>query len=66
MEVADKFGLEAKIGGINSDGGGNILVCRESLESKYTNDSVFHQPSPYSQLNALHIYFHGLVRRDYN
>ena len=41
MEVVENFGLEAKIVGITSDGGGNIRVCREALESKYTNDSVF-------------------------
>ena len=37
MQVVDNFGLEAKIMGITSDGGGNIWVCREALESKYTN-----------------------------
>ena len=41
MEVVENFGLEANIMGIKSDGGGNIRVCREELESKYTNDSVF-------------------------
>ena len=30
--------------GIISDGGGNLWVCREELESKYTNDSF--PPSP--------------------
>ena len=40
MEMVENFGLEANIVGINSDGGDNIWVCRESLESKYTNDSV--------------------------
>ena len=47
MEVVASFGLEEKILGITSDGGGHILVCRESLESKYTNDSVLRHPSPY-------------------
>ena len=46
MEVVDNFGLEAKIVGITSDGGGNLWVCREALESKYTNDSVFFSPKP--------------------
>ena len=41
MEVVENFGLESKIVVINSDGGGNHWVCREALESKYTNDSVF-------------------------
>ena len=40
MEVVETFGLEAKIMGITSDGGGNIQVCREAMESKYTNKSV--------------------------
>ena len=34
IEVVDNFGLEATIVGITSDGGGNIWVCREALESK--------------------------------
>ena len=29
MEVVVNFGLEEKIVGITSDGGGNIRVCRE-------------------------------------
>ena len=41
MEVVDNFGLKEKIVGITSDGGGNFWVCREALESKYTNESVF-------------------------
>ena len=41
MEVVENFGLEAKIVGTTSDGGGNLQVCREALVSKYTNDSVF-------------------------
>ena len=40
MEVAENFGLEEKVVGIMSNGGGNIRVCREALELKYTNDSV--------------------------
>ena len=46
MEVVEKLSLEKKIEGITSGGGGNIPVCREALESKYTNDSVFHHQSP--------------------
>ena len=46
MEVVENFGLEENIVGIASDGGGNILVCRESLESKYTNEYVFPPPNP--------------------
>ena len=45
MEVVDNFGSEANIAGITSDGGGNLQVCRESLESKYTNDSVITPPN---------------------
>ena len=41
MEVVDIFGLEGNIVVIMSDGGGNIWVRREALESKYTNDSIF-------------------------
>ena len=47
MEVVNNFGLEEKIVVITSDGGGNIWFYREALESKHTNDSVFHHPSPY-------------------
>ena len=46
MEVVDNFGLEGKIVGITSDGGGNLWVCREALELKYTNDSVFFTQAP--------------------
>ena len=46
MELVENFGLEANIVGIKSDGGGNIWVCREALESKYTNDYVFFSPKP--------------------
>ena len=66
MEVVEKFILEAKILGINSAGGGNLWVCREALDSKYTNDSVFHHPIPYSPHSALHIYLQGLTRRECN
>ena len=31
MEVVENFGLEAKIVGITSDGGGNLRVCREAM-----------------------------------
>ena len=62
MEVVENFGLEAKIVGITSDGGGNLRVCREALESKYTNDYVFPHPSPYSPWSALRIYQQGLAR----
>ena len=48
MEVVDNVGLESNIVGIKSDGGGNIWVCREALESKYTNDSIFYHLIPYS------------------
>ena len=48
MEVVNNFGLEAKTVGITSDCDGNIWVCREALESKYSNDSVFHHPRPSS------------------
>ena len=41
MEVVENFGLEENIVRITIYGGGNLMVCREALESKYTNDSVF-------------------------
>ena len=66
MEGVDNFGLGEKIVGITSDGGGNIWVCREALESKYTNASVFKHSIPYSPWIALRIYWKGLVRRDCN
>ena len=53
MEVVDNFGLEANIVGITSDGGGNIRVYREALESKYTNDSVFFSPNPLFTVECL-------------
>ena len=45
-EVVENFGLEAKIVGITSDGGENLQVCREALESKYNKDSVFSPHKP--------------------
>ena len=53
MEVVETFGLEAKIMGITSDGGGNLWVCREALESKYTNDSVSPPPNPLFTMECL-------------
>ena len=53
MEVVENFGLEAKIVGITSDGGGNLRVCREALESKYTNDYVFSPPNPLFSMECL-------------
>ena len=46
LEVVDNLGLEENIVEIISDGGNNIWVCREALESKYTNDSVSPPPKP--------------------
>ena len=63
MEVVENFGLEAKIVGITSDGGDNLRFFREAMESKYTNDSVFPHPSPYSPWSALRIYCQVLARR---
>ena len=42
--MVDNFGLEANIVGITSDDGGNLRVCRESLESKYINEHFFSPP----------------------
>ena len=53
MEVMENFGLEEKIVGITSDGDGNLRVCREALESKYTNDSVFFSPKPLFAMDCL-------------
>ena len=53
MELVENFGLEAKIVGITSDGGGNIRVCREALESKYTNDYVPPPPNPLFNMERL-------------
>ena len=38
---------------ITSDGDGNIRVCREALESKYTNDPVFPPPKPLFTMECL-------------
>ena len=46
MEVVENFGLEAKVVGFISDGGGNLWVCGEALEYTYTNDSVFFTQAP--------------------
>ena len=53
MEVVDKFISEANIVGINSGGGSNLWVCREAMESKYTNDSVFSSPKPLVTMECL-------------
>ena len=53
MEVVENFGLEANIVGITSDGGGNIRVCREALESNYTNESFFFVPKPLFKMERL-------------
>ena len=53
MEVVYNFVLEANIVGITSDGGGNIRFCRETLESKYTNDSVSHPHKPLFTMECL-------------
>ena len=53
MEVVENFGLEAKIVGITSDGGGNLWVCREALESKYTNYSALTPPKPLFTIECL-------------
>ena len=44
MEVVENFGLEANIVEITSDGGVILWVCREAMESKYTNDYVYPPP----------------------
>ena len=54
------------IAGITSDGGDNIRVCMEALESKYSNESIFHHPTPSSPLSALHIYWQGFVMQESN
>ena len=53
MEVVENFGLETKIVGIKSGGGVNIRVCREALESKYTNNSIFPLPNPLFTMECL-------------
>ena len=40
MEAEENFGLKANIVGIISDGGGNIRVYREALDSIYSNESI--------------------------
>ena len=65
-EVVENFVLEANIVGSTSDGGGNIRVCREALESKYINGSVFHHTSPSSPWIALYIYWQGIERWECN
>ena len=65
-EVVDNFGLEAKIVGITSDGVGNIRVCREALNSKHSNESVFHHPNTSYPWSALCIYWQGLASLDCN
>ena len=66
MEMVEDFGLEAKIVGVTSDGGGIIWFCREAPELKYTNDPVFSHPRPYSSWISLHIYWQGLVSWECN
>ena len=51
--MVENFGLEAKIVGIMSDGGGNFRVCREALESRYTNDSVSPPPNTIFTMDCL-------------
>ena len=66
MKVVDNSGFEAKIVRIASDGGGNLWFCMESQKSKYINDSVFHHPIPFSPWSALHIYWQGIARWEFN
>ena len=66
MEVVDNFGSEANILGVTSDGCVNLWVCREAPESKYTIDSNFTHPRPYSPWNALHNYWQGIERWECN
>ena len=53
MEVVENFGLEENIVGITSDDGGNLWVCREALESKYTNESIFFPPKTLFTMECL-------------
>ena len=53
MEMVGNFGLEANIVGITSDGGVNLRVCRDALESKYINDSVSPPPKPLFTIECL-------------
>ena len=39
--------------GIMIDGGVNIWVCREGLESKYTDDYIFSSPKPLFTMECL-------------
>ena len=52
--------------GITIDFGGNLWVCREALDSKYSNEYIFHLPSPSSLWSALRIYFHGIAKHECN
>ena len=45
-EVVDNFFLKSKIVRITSDGGSNLQVCRNAMESKYTNGSIFTTQDP--------------------
>ena len=51
---------------INSDGGDNILVYREALESEYKNYSNIHHPSLSSAWIDLQLYSQGLARWECN
>ena len=53
MEMVENFGLEANIVGITSDGGDNLQIYREALESKYSNDFVFSPPKPLFTMDCL-------------
>ena len=53
MEVVENFRLEAKVVGITSDGGVNLRICMEAMESKYTNDSIFSPPKPLFTMECL-------------
>ena len=53
MELVENFDLDTKIVGIMSDSGGNLWVCREAMESKYTNDSVSPPPKPVFTMECL-------------
>ena len=60
VEVVNNFSLDSNIVGINSNGGGNFWVCREALESKYTNDSVFTTKAPIHHRVSFTYIFSGL------
>ena len=53
MEMVEIFGLEENIVEITSDGGGNLRVCREALELKYTNDYVSPPHKPLFTMECL-------------